>query len=192
MDDCREGVVQRGRVFRLVRPSERCSDSGSNGPGYAHGLTERLESPMLSRRLVGIGQTVSVTGTVAPGVRTTLGWSNEAEDPAPLHDTFRSRPCATPGKVSRGKSHGSRKLCARGDVEMICDGVSREDRLSLFLRRNIERRHRLRIGIRYGLCRAERNRVALRRRRIYAEIARRVVERVAVDRRTGLLENRSR
>ncbi len=32
--------------------------------------------------------TVSVTGTVAPGVRTTVEWSNEAEDPAPLQDTL--------------------------------------------------------------------------------------------------------
>src|SRR5258708_22531916 len=74
---------------------------------------------------------------------------------------------------------------------MVCAGGSSEDRLRLFLRGYGERRDSLRVGIRYGICRAECNRVALRWRRRYIEIARGIVERVAVDRRTGLLENRS-
>src|SRR5258708_15786062 len=74
---------------------------------------------------------------------------------------------------------------------MVCAGGSSEDRLRLFLRGYGERRDSLRVGIRYGICRAECNRVALRGRRRYIEIARGIVERVAVDRRTGPLENRS-
>jgi hypothetical protein len=54
-----------------------------------------------------------------------------------------------------------------------------------------KRRDGLRISVWYRVCRAECNRVALRRRRRYIEIARGIVERIAIDRRTGLLENRS-
>src|SRR5258708_37742398 len=102
-----------------------------------------------------------------------------------------SRPGATSGEVSRGQRHGPRKLSAGGHVEVVCDGGSRDNGLSLFLRGYGKGRDSLRISIRYGICRAERYRVALRRWRRNTEIARGIVERVAVDRRTGLLENRS-